>query len=67
MSKRTISALSLVASVIVLFGIGRHFKTNTNHVKSGDLFTRTRALIQETLKKQKVPSISVAVAKDGEG
>jgi CubicO group peptidase (beta-lactamase class C family) len=66
MTKRIISVLSFIVFLIVLFGISRHPKTNTNHAKFDDLFAHTRSHIQETLKKQKVPSITVAVAKDGE-
>jgi CubicO group peptidase (beta-lactamase class C family) len=65
MTKRMILALSLCLSIVVIFGISNFFGTDTNQDKPNDHFDRTRSIIQETLKKQQVPSISVAVAKDG--
>jgi CubicO group peptidase (beta-lactamase class C family) len=62
MTKRIILALSLCVFIVAFFGNTCLFGTNRN---PDDPFAQARSLIQEMLKKQKVPSISVAVAKDG--
>jgi CubicO group peptidase (beta-lactamase class C family) len=65
MTKRTILAISMCVSIFVFFGDSGPFTKSSNQDNSDDLFAQTRSIIQDTLKKQKVPSISVAVAKDG--
>ena len=66
MTKRTILVLSLSVSIMVLFGISDLYGRNTIYDEPNDPFAKTRSIIEETLTKLKVPSISVAVAKDGE-
>lgn len=66
MTRRIILVISLSVSIVVLSGICDLFGRNTNHGQTDDPFAQIRSIIEETLKKQKIPSISVAVAKDGE-
>ena len=65
MTKRTICILSLCLSIYI-FSEGTDLSRGSiTQTKTDDPFAEARSIIQKTLEKQKVPSISVAVAKDG--
>lgn len=65
MTKRTILILSICLITIVFSGSTDLAKKSTVLPNPDDPFAEARSVILKTLKKQKVPSISVAVAKDG--
>jgi len=64
MGKRTILFLTLGFTLFFFLGSTASIPAVSDQ-NTDDPFTEARTLIQETLERQKVPSISVAVAKDG--
>jgi CubicO group peptidase (beta-lactamase class C family) len=66
MSKRTILTFGLCLAAFILLGNANFFFKKSNQNDPDDPFAEARSVILKTLKKQKVPSVSVALAKDGE-
>jgi CubicO group peptidase (beta-lactamase class C family) len=66
MTKRTTFILSLCLSLFILTGGADLSQKSPAQTNADDSFAEARSIIKKTLKKQKVPSISVAVAKDGD-
>ncbi len=65
MTKRAVYTLGMCVSLFVFSWNSVTLAESFNQNRPADPFAEARSIIQETLKKQKVPSISVAIAKDG--